>query len=36
VRYVGECLAEVRGEQLADIARTTVENAHAAFPGIAR
>ena len=36
VRYVGECLAQVRGEHLSDIARITVENAHAAFPGIAR
>lgn len=36
VRVVGECLAQVRGENVADLARTTVANAHEAFPGIAR
>jgi TatD DNase family protein len=36
VRVVGECLAEVRGEPVSDLARTTVANAHEAFPGIAR
>jgi TatD DNase family protein len=36
VRLVGECLAQVRGESAEDIARTTVRNAHEAFPGIAR
>lgn len=36
VRVVGECLAEVRGELVSDLARTTVANAHEAFPGIAR
>ena len=36
VRVVGECLAQVRGENAEEIARTTVRNAHAAFPGIAR
>jgi len=36
VRIVGECLAEVRGESVAEIARTTVANACEAFPGIAR
>jgi TatD DNase family protein len=34
VRLIGECLAQVRGENLADVARMTVANAHAAFPGI--
>ena len=36
VRVVGECLAQVRGESAEQIARTTVRNAHEAFPGIAR
>lgn len=36
VRVVGECLAQVRGESAEEIARTTVRNAHEAFPGIAR
>ena len=36
VRVVGECLAQVRGEDVAELARTTVANAHEAFPGIAR
>ena len=36
VRLVGECLAQVRGENVDDVARTTTANAHAAFPGIAR
>ncbi len=36
VRVVGECLAQVRGENAEEIARTTVRNAHEAFPGIAR
>jgi TatD DNase family protein len=36
VRLVGECLAQVRGESVDDVARTTTANAHAAFPGIAR
>lgn len=36
VNYVGECLARVRGEHPSLIAHITVENAHAAFPGIAR
>ncbi|MEY3482681.1 MAG: hypothetical protein RLZ40_724 [Actinomycetota bacterium] len=36
VRVVGECLARVRGDDVAELARTTVANAHEAFPGIAR
>ena len=36
VRIVGECLAQVRGEDIGELARVTVANAHAAFPGIAR
>lgn len=35
VRIVGECLAQVRGDDVAELARTTVANAHEAFPGIA-
>ena len=36
VRVVGECLAQVRGESVSELARQTVRNAHEAFPGIAR
>ena len=36
VRVVGECLAQVRGDDVAELARITVANAHEAFPGIAR
>ncbi|NQW68599.1 MAG: TatD family hydrolase, partial [Acidimicrobiaceae bacterium] len=36
VGLIGECLAQTRGESVADIARSTVANAHRAFPGIAR
>jgi len=36
VRLVGECLAQVRGDDVAELARITVANAHEAFPGIAR
>jgi len=36
VRVVGECLAQVRGDDLPEFARITVANAHEAFPGIAR
>lgn len=36
VQLIGECLAQVRGEEVAEIARTTVANAHQAFPLIAR
>jgi len=36
VRVVGECLAQVRGDDVAELARITIANAHEAFPGIAR
>lgn len=36
VRLVGECLASVRGQDVAEVARQTVANAREAFPGIAR
>jgi len=36
VRVVGECLAQVRGDDVAELARITITNAHEAFPGIAR